>query len=52
MGTLKIFEQVTESGMDKVMSGLDKWSRVLAWAAVAGALFFIVLPALVTIWIR
>jgi len=52
MGTRRIFDKVTESGMDTIMSGLDKWSRVLAWAAVTAAIFFILLPAVAAVWMR
>jgi len=51
-GNIMIIDKITESGMDAFMTRADKWSRVLAWAAVAAAVVFILLPALVTIWTR
>jgi hypothetical protein len=37
---------------DKFMEFIEKWSERLAWVAILLALIFIILPSLVTIWMR
>jgi len=39
-----------EGKIDRFMNIVDRASIVLAVAAVAGAIFFIILPALWTLW--
>jgi hypothetical protein len=38
--------------VDRFMLFIEKWSERLAWVAILLALIFIILPSLVTIWMR
>lgn len=45
-----MLEKLTEERIDKIMNSTDGISRILAVAAVAGAIILIIIPALWTVW--
>ena len=47
-----MIERITEDKLDRMMDRLDRYSRVMAWAAAALAVLFIIVPALIEIWGR
>lgn len=40
---------ITDERLDKVCRGCDRWTRIMAVAAVSAALLFIIIPAILDI---